>query len=55
MNDEFLDLDHTDETILGDEISDEMLEAAAGLDEHPWALPCTFPPFLAPTFGAGNC
>jgi hypothetical protein len=55
MNDESLDLDRTDETILTDEMSDELLEAAARPGEKPWGLPCTSAPFLAPTFGAGKC
>jgi hypothetical protein len=55
MNDDSLDLDQTDEEILTDDISDEALEAAAGMREMPQGLPCTAAPFLANTFGAGKC
>jgi hypothetical protein len=55
MNDNFLDLEQTDEEILTDDISDEALEAAAGMGERPWGLPCRAAPFLANTFGAGKC
>jgi hypothetical protein len=55
MNDDSLDLDQTDEEILTDDISDEELEAAAGMGQTPRGLPCTAAPFLANTFGAGKC
>jgi hypothetical protein len=55
MNDDSLDLDQTDEEILTDDISDEALEAAAGMGATPQGLPCTAAPFLANTFGAGKC
>jgi hypothetical protein len=55
MSDNSLDLEPTDEEILTDDISDEALEAAAGMGATPQGLPCTAAPFLANTFGAGKC
>ena len=58
MNDSTLDLDQIEEEILTDDVSDEVLEAAGmrpGMGEMPRGLPCTAPPFLALTFGAGHC
>jgi hypothetical protein len=54
MNDSTLDLDQTENEILTDDVSDETLEAA-GMRDTPTALPCTAPPFIGPTFGAGHC
>jgi len=55
MNDGTLYLDQTEQDILIDDVSDETLEAAAEMEPVPRRLPCTAAPFLAPTFGAGNC
>jgi len=54
VNDNSLDLDQIDKESLIDDVSDEALEAA-GMGELPRALPCTFAPFLAPTFGTTPC
>jgi len=53
MDSDFLGLEPTDEEALTDDASDEALEAAAA--GRPHGLPCTAPPFLAQTFGAGKC
>ena len=55
MNDSTLYLDQTEQEMLANDVSDEALEAAAEMEPVPRGLPCTAAPFLAPTFGAGNC
>jgi hypothetical protein len=55
MNNDSLDLEQIERESLTDDISDEALEAAAGMREMPQGLPCTAAPFLANTFGAGKC
>jgi hypothetical protein len=55
MTDNTVRVDEIEKESSTDEVSDEAMEAAAGMWGTPAGLPCTAGPFLAPTFGSQPC